>query len=155
MDAGTERSGLSIHSRSSAAAGSELSVVVASARAYRYKGPPSYPGNFPRFPVSHLGSHPTLADRVADQVRRVVNVELLHQAATMEFGGFHADVQHFGDLLGRFPFSDELQDLAFPGGEMRARAAVIVWRSAGVYDGLGGSGADVEPAAPNLFNRLY
>src|SRR5207249_10145370 len=58
---------------------------------------------------------------LADEVRRVVNVELLHQAATVEFGGFHADVQHFGDLLGRFPFSHELQDLAFPGGEMRDR----------------------------------
>src|SRR5712664_2560147 len=77
----------------------------------------------------------------------------LHQAATMEFGGFHADMQHFGDLLGRSPFADELQHLPFPGGEMRAVVAVIVWRSTGVHDGLGGSGADVEPPAPNLFNR--
>ena len=103
---------------------------------------------------SYLGGDPALADRVADEVRRVVNVELLHQAATVEFRGFHANMQNFGDLLGRFPFSDELQYLAFPRGEMRARAALIVWRSAGVYDSLGGSGADVEPATPNLFNRM-
>src|SRR6266851_2200149 len=116
-------------------------------------GEDCYPGNFTRFRDVGSGGDPALADRVADEVRRVVHVQLLHQTTAMEFGGFHADMQHFGDLLGRSPFADELQYLAFPGGEMRAVVAVIVWRGTGVYDGLGGSGADVEPPAPNLFNR--
>src|SRR5260370_20447545 len=129
MDGGNETWSLSIRPRSSAAAGSESSVVEASARRMGVGGEDCYPGNFTRFRDVGSGGDPALADRVADEVRRVVHVQLLHQTTAMEFGGFHADMQHFGDLLGRSPFADELQYLAFPGGEIRTVVAGIVWRS--------------------------
>src|SRR5207237_9470813 len=125
VDAGNETSSLSVGSRSSAAAGAELSVVEASARAHRLRGVEFYPRNCTRFRDFKSGGNPTFADGVADKIGRVMHVQLLHEAPAMEFGGFYADMQNFGNLLSRLPFAHELQHLTFAGGEMRARTAIL------------------------------
>src|SRR4051812_16764457 len=95
-----------------------------------------------------LRRDPTLPNRIADEVGRIMHVELLHESSTMKLRRLYADMQHFRDLLGRLPFSDELEHLALArcqGGPAPRRG-----RRASVYDCLGCAGADVQPAAPHF-----
>jgi hypothetical protein len=43
---------------------------------------------------------------VANEARRFVDVEFLHQSRAVRFRGFHADAQKCGDILRRFALGD-------------------------------------------------
>ena len=44
----------------------------------------------------------------------VVHIQLGHEAGTVLFDGFGADIEHRGDLFVRVPLPDQLQDFFFP-----------------------------------------
>src|SRR5207302_11409843 len=66
------------------------------------------PGSPPGPP---LGANQPLPDGVADQPGRLVDVELGHDPYAVRLGRLHAHAEEGGDLLGRLPFRDELEDL--------------------------------------------
>ena len=74
-----------------------------------------YTWEYSQVSTDGLGGDPALADGIPNQVRRVVDIQFLHEAPAMKLGRFHADMQGFRDLLGGFAFADELQDLALAG----------------------------------------
>ena len=53
-----------------------------------------------------------MADSVADNIRREVEVELAHQVGAVRLGGLDADAEHFGDPLGGLALGNKLDDLA-------------------------------------------
>src|SRR5205807_5877392 len=60
-------------------------------------------------------------DRVADEARRLVDVELAHQPGPMRFGGLRADPQHLAYFLGGLALADQLKDLPLARGEQVRR----------------------------------
>src|SRR5437764_13885555 len=62
-------------------------------------------------PASGLYEAPP--DGIAHQRRRLVDVELVHQPRPVRLGGLRADPQQSRYVLGRLPFADHLQHLAF------------------------------------------
>ncbi len=80
-----------------------------------------------------VGAHDALADRVADQARRVVDVELGHQPGTVRVHGLRGDAERARDLAIGVPLGDELQDLSLAirerdafllGGILRGEVAI-------------------------------
>src|SRR5262245_52293950 len=72
--------------------------------------------------------------RVAHQLGRVVDAELLHQAVAMVVGRLDADAEGARDLLRRLALDDEMEDLALA---RREGAVGIVRRALGMAVLLG------------------
>lgn len=68
-------------------------------------------GKFPE-----LGNH-ALADRVQNQFWHAVEVQFLHQVATVGFDGVEADLERCGHFLIAFALGDKLPDFALAGRE--------------------------------------
>jgi hypothetical protein len=62
--------------------------------------------------ASRTSNNNPLPDGIEHDLRRVVQVELLHQIGAVGFDGGHADVEQRGDLFIRAAFREELQDFA-------------------------------------------
>ena len=62
-----------------------------------------------------------MSDRILGQVGRAVNVQLLHDAVSMELHCFHRYAEDRGDFLRAAALGDELQDFPLAGGERRGR----------------------------------
>jgi hypothetical protein len=58
------------------------------------------------------GLDQAFADGVANEPRRLVDVELAHDGRAVRIGRLHADTEDLGDLLRRLALGDELQDFA-------------------------------------------
>lgn len=74
---------------------------------------------------SHLDEF--VPDGVTNDTNRVVNAELLHDAAAMAGGGLEADAQLPGDLFGRQPFGDQAEHDCFAGGQAVQRLCCGCW----------------------------
>src|SRR5438105_1941381 len=66
----------------------------------------------------------------------------------MKLRRLDTDMKHLRDLLGRLPFSDELQYLAL--ARCQVGTVPSPWRRASVYDCLRCARADVQATAPHF-----
>src|SRR5712692_9908966 len=99
---------------------SSMTMARATLAAGRGSGNPANPGTAGgKSPDVWSGKNPNLrldhaaTDRVAHEPRRVVDLELSHDAGSVRLGRLGADAQGLRDLLGRPALRDELKDLAF------------------------------------------
>src|SRR6266496_1929567 len=112
------------------------------------KSPDVRSGKGPKLSLDQAAS-----DRVPDEPRGVVYLELPHDASSVRFGRLGADAQSLRDLLGRLAFRDELQDLAFALRErvFRQRPAAEV----GVHDDAGDRGGEIDLSLADLLDRPH
>src|SRR5262245_47923518 len=94
-----------------------------------------------------------LADRVADEARRLVDPELAHQPGAMELRRLDADAQDLRDLLRRLALRDQLEDLLLARGQRLLGSAPPAQR--GLDDRAGDPRAQVGVPAHDLVERAH
>ena len=60
-------------------------------------------------------------------------IEATHDIGAVGFGCLHADVQHHGDFLATFSFSQKLHDLSLTSGEPQSVIAGVLIRALGIF----------------------
>src|SRR6266566_3980088 len=137
-----------------------MTMARATLAAVRGSNNPANPGTAGgKSPDVRSGKNPNLrlnhaaTDRVADEPRRVVDLELPHDAGPVRLGRLGADAQSLSDLLGRLAFRDELKDLAFTLRQriFRQRLASEV----GVYDDARDCRGEIDLATADLLDRPH
>src|SRR5439155_79738 len=101
--------------------------------------------------LGRLGLDQATPNRVTDEARRLVDLELLHDPGPVGLRGLHADPEELGDLLGRLAFGHQLQHLPLARGERVGRYVRL--GQVGLDHGLRDARAQVDHPLLHLVDR--